>query len=88
MGIQSEVNMGEAIRIKGARIYPLTTVVKWIPGRNGGMIWNRPTSILVKTDAGEEHVLAVRDMTRETQIRAFAAGTLLAILLWLVFRGR
>lgn len=88
MGFQSEVHMGEAIRVKGARIYPLSKVVKFTAGNSGGMIWNRPVSVLIRTDSGEEHNLPVRDLTRDTQIQALAAGVLAGIFLWLVFRGR
>lgn len=88
MGFQSEVHMGEAIRVKGARIYPLTKVVRWTTPANGGMIWNRPSSVFVRADSGEEHVLPVQDVTRQLQIRAAAAGILAGLFLWLVFKNR
>ncbi len=85
MGIQSEVHMGDEIRIKGARLYPLSKVVHWTPG-NRGVVWNRPDSIFVKEDNGEEHILPVRDLTRQAQVAVLAAGALISLFIWLYFR--
>ena len=50
------------------------------PGNLGGIIWNRPSSIVVRSADGEEEVLPVRDVTRQTQF-ALLAGGLIGILL-------
>ena len=87
MSFQEEVNMGEEIKVKGASLYPLSKVIRWTTG-NGGLIWNRPDSVLVKTDSGEEHILPVRDITREAQLMVLAAGAMASLFLWLIFKDR
>jgi hypothetical protein len=82
-----ENKMGRSYRVGDMRITPFSRVWRFQPpGFNGGLIWNRPLSILVKTGNGEEQVLPVTDVTRQAQwgILGLAAGILL--LTWLLKR--
>ena len=88
MGFQTEIKMGDEVRIKGARLYPLAKVVQSTFGNNGVFVWNRPNGIFVKSDSGEEYVLEIRDVTRETQVAILALGILGSFLMWLFFRPR
>ena len=88
MGFQTEIKMGDEIRIKGARLYPLAKVVQSTFGKNGGFVWNRPNGMFVKSDSGEEFVLEIRDVTRETQVSILALGFITSFLIWLFFKPR
>lgn len=63
------------------RIVPMAKV--WqirFPGSVGGVIWNRPHSVVVQSDGGEEEVLPVRDVTRRAQL-SLLGGSLIGVLL-------
>ena len=58
-----------------------------LPGSIGGLIWNRPVSVLVQEGNGEEHVLSVPDVTRRS-IWALWGGSLFMVLIsWLILQG-
>jgi hypothetical protein len=57
-----------------------------IPGMNGGLIWNRPVSILVQTKDGEEQVLSIPDVTRQTIWMLFGATFMITLFAWLISR--
>ena len=42
-----------------------------LPFLRGGMVWNRPVSVLVLSDDGTDLVLPVRDVTRLVQVLLF-----------------
>ena len=52
-----------------------------LPGLTGGLIWNRPTGVLVQTAEGGQVRLPVRDITRYFQAAFLAAGLLGAAIL-------
>ena len=37
-----------------------------IPGFPGGLVWNWPDSVLVSNSNGDEQIIPVRDVTRQT----------------------
>ncbi len=43
------------------------------PWHLGGIVWNRPVFFSVKTSAGQEQVLPIRDTTRLVQLGLLAA---------------
>ena len=49
------------------------------PGLPGGLIWNRPTAVLVTDPQGQDQVLAVPDPTREAILK-ITGYTLLAAI--------
>ncbi len=54
----------------------------------GGLVWNRPTAVIVQTAEGAEQTLAVRDVTRLAQILVLALGIAGALFVSLVLRER
>jgi hypothetical protein len=44
------------------------------PRRSGGLIWNRPVSVSVRTAGGDERTLPIHDVTRQAQLWLLAAG--------------
>ncbi len=53
----------------------------------GGLVWNRPVAIEVQQGDQIERI-PIPDVTRLAQIAAAAAGAMLAIVLWLLWRKR
>ena len=78
---------GKPIQAGPNTITPFTQVFKITPpGLTGGLIWNRPVSVLVQGQDGSEQVLPVEDITRKAQLTLLGIGLVGGILLWLITR--
>jgi len=78
---------GETIQAGRNKITPFSQAVNLIlPGATGGLIWNRPVSVLVQEADGSEQVLPVLDVTRIVQLALLGIGLAGGILLWLIKR--
>ncbi len=78
---------GESIQTGPNKITPFSQVVKlMLPGSRGGLIWNRPVSVLVQGTDGSENVLPVVDITRIAQLALLGVGLAFGILFWLINR--
>jgi hypothetical protein len=87
--IKLEIRRGEPIQVGQRRITPLASVLKVdFPGYQGGLVWNRPSAVLVTEADGQEHRLPVQDYTRQAQWLLIGAGVLGSLLIWLTFRSR
>ena len=87
-GFSSEYNMGEPLEVHGETLYPFTRTFRLqFPGKNGGVVWNRPSSILLRSPNGEERVLPIRDVTRQWQFLILGISLALCGLL-LIMRKR
>jgi len=85
--IEREIRTGEAMQVGDYHITPQTQVLRIrLPGKNTGLIWNRPKAVLVKTSDGQETSLPVRDVTRLVMWSMLAGGVLGAILIGLTRR--
>lgn len=63
--ISVENKAGEPIQFGATRLAPFSQCVRvQIPGLRGGIIWNRPLSVLVTHADGDEEVIPVPDITR------------------------
>lgn len=79
-----ETQSGAPIQFRDLQLVPFTrSVCLRVPGLNGGLIWNRPASVLVIDAEGREQVLPVQDPTRRIVWTLFG-GTL---ILWLLLKG-
>jgi len=86
--IQSEIRTGDPIQVGDYELIPQTRVLKiQFPGNQGGLIWNRPKAVIVKTSDGQERILAVRDITRVIIWSMLAGGLLGAMLIRLLHRN-
>jgi hypothetical protein len=86
--IQSEIRTGDPIQVGDYELIPQTRVLKiQFPGNHGGLIWNRPKAVIVKTSDGQERILAVRDITRVIIWSMLAGGLLGAMLIRLLHRN-
>ena len=82
--IEREIRSGETSQVGDYQITPLTRVLSVrFPGKNIGLIWNRPKAILVRTSDGQETSIPVRDVTRLVIWSMLLGGFLGAILLGL-----
>lgn len=77
--IRFETHAGVPVKTGETRLIPFTkALVIQIPGLPGGLVWNRPVSVLEISPDGQERLLPIEDKTRQVQISLFAA-TLLSI---------
>ena len=64
--IQTETKAGEAITMGETKIVPFSKSLRvQIPGWHGGLIWNRPVSLLVVSSDGSEQIIPIVDVTRQ-----------------------
>jgi hypothetical protein len=77
-----ETKAGDPIPVKGGKIIPFARIFRLkIPGIQGGVIWNRPSALLVIDDDGQEMLYPIHDETRRLQLGLLGAGLLAGILI-------
>ena len=63
--LRVETLTGQSIRVKNTQVRVRSQVIQFrLPMANGGLIWNRPVAVLVRTSDGHEQMLTVPDLTR------------------------
>jgi hypothetical protein len=75
-----ENRAGQAIPLGSNTLVPIAQV--WhlkLPWVQGGLIWNRPVSIVIQDGDQQEQILPIQDVTRQTIWLLFGL-TLLALL--------
>ncbi len=83
--IRTETKTGETINAGDVKITPFSKSTSILSkGKNTGLIWNRPDSILVQRPDGSEQVIPVIDVTRQT-LWAIMGLSALAIMLLAIF---
>src|SRR5262247_3533826 len=56
---------GQPIKINNTELRVCSQVIRLqMPVINGGLIWNRPVAVLVRTSDGQEQILSIPDWTR------------------------
>ena len=81
--VSIETYSGEKISYKGAEILPFVQSFQIrVPWINGGLVWNRPVSVLVKTQEGQEAVIPIQDITRQVVWSLLGA----TFFMWLFLR--
>ena len=87
--IENESYIGETRRVGSYEITPVNQVIKiQVPGKHAGFIWNRPRSVVVTGDDGQEQVLPVVDVTRIAMWAMLAGGILGALAVGLMRRQK
>jgi hypothetical protein len=80
---------GSPLQIGDQTITVVSRALRWTwPMGFGGIVWNRPVAVKIKTASGVEHVLPIADETRRRQIMIFFIGLVCAILISMLFRPR
>jgi len=83
--IQTETKAGDAITMGETKIVPFSKSVRvQIPGLHGGLIWNRPASLLVTSSDGEEQIIPIVDVTRQALWALLGASTAVFLLMMLI----
>jgi hypothetical protein len=88
--LRVETRAGSPVVVNGIQLLPFATSLKlFIPFLHLGLVWNRPSSILLNRENGEELVIPIRDRTREIVWTLYGAVAILAAMTALVeFRKR
>ncbi len=84
--ITIETRSGQPIRAGHNTIIPFSWALQLhIPGLKGGLIWNRPTSVLIQSADGREQVLPITDVTRLVEWSLFFSSLASILLLGFIF---
>ncbi len=85
--IEHEIRTGEPIQAGDLEITPQSSVYKIMLRRgHGGLIWNRPKAVIVRTAQGQESTLPVVDATRQV-IWGMLAGAIIGVIM-IILIGR
>lgn len=87
--VEVETHAGPPVAAGEYQIIPLAQ--SWrlklpLPMIGGGVVWNRPVSVVVQTPDGGERVLGVRDTTRQAQAALLGVSAAVVMLAWVVAR--
>jgi hypothetical protein len=83
--VRLETRAGEPIQLSTGKIIPFSKVLYiQIPGLWGGVLWERPASVLVIQDDGEEEIIPIQDVSRYVVLGLIGA----IALLWLFTRKK
>jgi hypothetical protein len=84
-----ETRSGEPISSGNLTLVPFSQSIRFkFPFWIGGVIWNRPVSVLVQGADGQETVLPVPDVTRQVQISLLTASLFSVLFFWVFYRTR
>ncbi len=87
MGIQIENRVGSGWEVPGGRLIPVSkALLIGSPEKGMGLVWNRPSAVLLSTPSGEEHLVPVPDYTRRAQLALLGFGLIGALLIRLARR--
>ena len=83
-----QTSAGEPVTAGDMKIYPVARSYRLnFPPGHGGIVWNRPRSVIVEDAMGRRQIIPIRDYTRRMQIVILAAGLVTSLLTWLIFRN-
>ena len=72
--LRMETRAGKPVDAAGRKIVPFSqALILSFPGAPGGLIWNRPVSVLVQESDGSEIVIPVVDYTRRVELALLGA---------------
>ena len=67
--LRIETLTGQPVKVKDAQLRLHSQVLQLrLPFARGGLIWNRPVAVLVRTLDGQDRILPIRDMTRTAML--------------------
>lgn len=73
--LQVETCPGKTLQVGKTRLIPFAQSYRLIiPGFPGGLVWNRPVSVLTVYPDGSEVVTPIPDVTRRIQIMIWTFG--------------
>jgi hypothetical protein len=76
------------IRINNAEVRVRTQVIQLrLPVVQGGLIWNRPLVVVLRTSDNQEQILSIPDLTRIAML-ILAGLSFASMFFWIFFRLR
>ena len=85
--LRIETRNGRPLRVKGAQVHVRSQVVQLrLADTHGGLIWNRPVSVVVRRPDGQEQILPILDVTRSA-VLALLVLSLVGTFLLVRFRS-
>ncbi len=79
---------GRPVMVEDTQVYVRSQVLQVrLPFGNGGLIWNRPVSVVMQTPNGQAQILSVPDVTR-TAVLTLLVLSLVGTLLFMRFRRK
>jgi hypothetical protein len=79
---------GRPVKVADTQVYVRSQVLQVrLPSGNGGLIWNRPLSVVMRRQNGQEQILSVPDVTR-TAVLTLLVLNLVSTFLWMRFRRK
>ena len=86
--LRIETLTGQPVRVRDTQLHVRSQVVQLrLPFANGGLIWNRPVSVVMRTPDGQEQILSVADVTR-TAVLALLVLSLVGTFLQMLLRRK
>ena len=86
--LRIETLTGQPVRVKDTQLRVRSQVVQLrLPIGNGGLIWNRPVAVLVRTPDGQDQILPVLNVTR-TAVLVLLVLSFAGTFLLMLFRRR
>ena len=86
--LRIETRTSPPIQVDDTRLYLRAQVVQLrLPVLHGGLIWNRPVSVVVRRHGGREQILPIPDVTRSAVIGLLVLN-LVGVLLFLLFERK
>jgi len=79
-----ENKSGRPVETKGGKLIVFSQAVQLrIPGMRGGLVWNRPVSLLATSADGHEQVIPIQDVTRTIVWTLAGAALATGLFFWL-----
>ena len=86
--LRIETLTGPLVRVKDTQLRVRSQVVQLrLPSASGGLIWNRPVAVLMRTPDGQDRILPILDVTR-TAVLALVGLCLASTFLLRLLRGK
>jgi hypothetical protein len=83
--VRIENRAGDPIQNGDRTLTPFSkALILQLPGMPGGLIWNRPASVLARSADGQEQVIPIQDITRQAIFGLYGACLAFAIAMLLV----
>jgi hypothetical protein len=86
--LRMETLTSQPVKVKDTQLRLHSRVIQLrFPFLRGGVIWNRPVAVWVRTADGRDQTLPIQDVTR-TAVLALLAFSLAVTFLFMLFRRR
>ena len=85
-GFSIQTLTGRPVKVGDVQVYVRSQVLQVrLPFGYGGLLWNRPLSVRMRRQNGEEQTLSVPDVTR-TAVLMLLVISLVSTFLWMRFK--